>query len=62
MSIRGNKRQQKLRFLFLLHTEAYKSRMFGSSRDRDRVMKILKEQAVTINMHQKCVTPQVGSK
>lgn len=38
--------------------EAYKSRMFGSSRDRDRVMKILKEQAVTINMHQKCVTPQ----
>ena len=34
--------------------------MFSSAQDGDRVMNILKEQAVTINMHQKCVPPEVG--
>lgn len=38
--------------------DAYTSRMFSSAQDGDRVMNILKEQAVTINMHQKCVPPE----
>ena len=46
-------------FLFF-HTDAVDSRMFGSALEGARVMKTLKDQAVTLNMHQKCVTPEVG--